>query len=136
MAAIQNLVLTDRASTPVAHTFVPAGFEPNGYVVKVRENAANGVPYGANEFTLGLRQTPSGLYKATMKLVKNRVITETINGVAKITTLKPLIAECTFTYPEDCTKEERNNLVGMFADGMGTSKALVNDTIVELNKAY
>lgn len=134
MAAIQNLVLADRASTPVNHTFVPAGFTDG--VVRVRESASNGVPIGASEYTLGLRQTPAGTYKATTKLVIPRIVTEVINGVSKVTTLAPIIIEATFTYPQDTTTVDRNNAVGMFQASLSTDKVLVNDTIVNLNKAY
>lgn len=134
MAAIQNLILLDRASTPVNHTFVPAGF--TGDVVRVRESAANGVPIGAPEYTLGLRTTPAGVYKATTKLVIPRIVTEVINGVSKVTTLAPIIIDATFTYPQDTTTTDRNNAVGMFQSSLATDKVLVNDTIVNLNKAY
>jgi len=49
MPQLQNLVLTDRAVTPVNHTFTPINIDSNGVAVV---GEVSGVPIGEPKYTL------------------------------------------------------------------------------------
>lgn len=133
MPQLQSIVLTDRAPTPVAHTFVP--FDKKGDVGYVVEQGAS--PIGNAELSISRRQVASsGRYIVTVKLSRPTVVIETINGVSTSKIQRVAYGEATFKFDETSTEEERNNFVGMFADAFGTSKTLVNDTVVKLTGVY
>jgi len=77
MPQLQNLVLTDRAATPVAHTFTPRDVVAN--VGTVEEST--GVKIGDKTFSISCRKAANGRSKVTMKLAVPVVVNETINGV-------------------------------------------------------
>lgn len=133
MPQLQSIVLTDRASTPVAHTFVPLDIKNGvGYVV---ERGAS--PIGNAELSISLRQVAnSGRYVATVKLTRPTVVVETVNGVSTSKIQRVAYGEATFKFEETSTENERNDFIGMFADAFGASKTLVNDTIVKLTGVY
>lgn len=55
MPQLQNIVLTDRATTPVNHTFVPRDIDRNGVATVVE---STGVPVGENQLSISLTRTP------------------------------------------------------------------------------
>jgi len=133
MPQLQNVVLTDRKATPVAHTFTPRDITSG--VATVIETT--GVPVGNSRLSLSLRQTgQNGRYKAEMKLAVPVVVNETINGVTVPKVARTAYADVTFTFDPTSTEAERNDIVGMLADSLGVSKALVNDTVVKLQGIY
>lgn len=132
MPQLQNLVLTDRASTPVNHTFTPLDIQ-NGVGAVVE---STGVPIGNNKFTIGLSKSASNRYKATANLTVPIVVNETINGVTRPAIARTGYAQVTFTFDESSSEQERKDLVGMLASSLDASKALVNDTIVKLQGVY
>lgn len=131
MPQLANLVLTDRAATPVAHTFTPKSIDSG--VATVVETT--GTPIGESRFSLSTRRV-NGKVKSRAVLVVPVVQTETINGISKPKVVREAIVDATFTFSAESTEAERNNLVGMFADGLGTGKVLVNDTIVKAQGIY
>lgn len=135
MAAFQNVVLTDRASTPVNHTFVPAGFTQPGVATFI-EPASGGVPEGASRLTASVRRTPSGNYKVTLKLDVPVLVTEVVNGVSinKIEDVDR--AEIVFSSSGKSTAARRNNIAGMSESALKSAQVLLNDLIVNLNTAY
>lgn len=133
MPALQNVVLKDRATTPVDHTFTPRDVTGG---VGVVEESSGGIPAGSNRLSVSSRRLPSGKYKAEVRLTIPVVVTETINGVAVPTVARTSYANATFTFDSTSTETERNNVVGMFADAFGTGKALVNDTVVKLQGVW
>lgn len=132
MAQIQNLVLTDRETTPVAHTFTPR--DVTGNVGTVQEST--GVKVGDKTYSISVRKTPSGIYKVVVKFVVPVVVTETINGVSvpKVARTSYVTTECSFD--KESTVQERKNVIGMFADSLGASQVIVNDALVNLNPVY
>lgn len=133
MPQLQNLVLTDRKATPVAHTFTPKDI--SGGVATVVETS--GVPIGNSRVTLSLRQTPAtGRYKATMQLSVPVVVNETINGVVVPKVARTAYADVTFTFDQTSSEAERNDVVGMLQSSFDAAKALVNDTVVKLQGIY
>lgn len=132
MPQLQNLVLKDRASTPVDHTFTPRDITSG--VATVIETS--GVPVGNSKLSISLRTTPQGRYKAELKLAIPTVVNETINGVVVPKVSRTAYADVTFTFDSTSSEAERNNLVGMLADALSTGKVLVNDTVVKLQGIY
>lgn len=132
MPQLQSLVLTDRTpTTAVDHTFAPRDIKSGvGAVVE-----SSGVPIGDNRFTISLRQI-NNRYKAQMQLAVPVVQTQTINGVSTPVVVRTAYADLTFTFDSTSTEQERNDIVGMLASSLGTSKTLVNDTVVKLQGVY
>jgi hypothetical protein len=133
MSQLQNLVLKDRASTPVSHTFVPRDISRDG-VGTVQESS--GVPIGNNTYSVALRQTAQGRYKVTLKLSRPVVVTETINGVSSPSIARTNRASIEFDFDPTSTTQERTDLEGMLADSLSTTSALVFGSVVNLEGVY
>lgn len=131
MPQLQNLVLTDRAATPVAHTYTPKDIVGN--IATVVETS--GVPIGNNTYSISLRQT-DGRSKATIKAAFPIVQTETINGVSQPKVVRVARVSMEFDFANTSSEAERNNVVGMIADSLSTNKTLVNDVLVKLQNVY
>lgn len=131
MPALQNLVLTDRESTPVDHTFVPADIT-NGVATVIE---SNGVPVGESKFSIASRKTASRR-KVSLRLMIPITQTETINGVDRPVVVRTAYANVEFNFDATSEEQERDNIVGMLADALGSSSTLVNDTVVSLEGVY
>lgn len=132
MPQLQNLVLTDRAATPVAHTFTPRDVTGNvGAVVE-----STGVPIGDNRVTVELRRTPAGKYKGALKGTFPVVQTQTINGVSSPVVVRTAYATVEFTFDPTSTEQERNDAVGMIQSSLDPAQVLVNDTLIKLQGVY
>lgn len=133
MAQLQNLVLKDRASTPVSHTFVPRDISRDG-VGTVQEST--GVPIGSATFSVGPRQTPSGRYKVTLKLSRPVVVTQIINGVSTPVVARTNRVSVEFDFDSASSTQERTDLEGMLADALGATQTLVVGSVVNLEGVY
>jgi hypothetical protein len=131
MPQLQQLVLTDRAATPVAHTFTPVDIQQNVGTVSER----TGSPVADPIYSISNRRSGDN-FKVTIKMSVPVVQNETINGITRPIVVRSAYVQATFTFSKDSTEEERDNVVGMFADSFGTGKALVNDTLVKLEGVY
>lgn len=132
MPQLQNLVLTDRASTPVAHTFTPSGMVGNvGTVVEY-----TGTPIGDNRFAISSRRTAEGRYKTVLKGTFPIVQNQTVNGIVSPVVVRTAYAEITFSFDSTSTEQERKDAVGMMQSSLDASKVLVNDTVVKTNGVY
>lgn len=133
MPQLQAMVLKDRAAIPVDHTFVPRDITNNvGKVV-----SSTGVPVGEKTYTVSIRQTPdTGRNKISLKLAVPVVQEQTINGITNPIVVRTSHVDCTFTFDRSSTEQERKDVVGMFADSLGASKALVNGVLVNLEGVY
>lgn len=132
MPQLQNLVLADRAATPVNHTFTPRDIV--GGVGTVEESS--GVPIGSNSYSVSLRKTPAGAYKATLKGRFPIVQTQTVNGVSTPTVVRTSYAEFEFSFDSTSTEQERKDVVGMMADSLSSGKVLTNDLLTKLQGVY
>lgn len=132
MPQLQNLVLTDRATTPVAHTFVPRDVAAN--VGTVEEST--GVKIGDKSFSISKRQTPNGKFRVQMKLTVPVVVNETINGVTVPSVAYTSYVDASFTFDPKSSTQDRKDVVGMFQSAFDPSKTLVNDTVVGLQGIY
>lgn len=133
MPQLANLVLTDRATTPVNHTFTPRDIVGN--VATVVETT--GVPLGDGRVSISLRRTAgTGRYKATMQFVFPVVQDQTINGVTSPKVVRSAYCDLTFTFDESSSELERKNAVGMVQSSLDASKLVVNDVLTKLQGLY
>lgn len=133
MAQYANLVLTDRASTPVNHTFVPSGFLNNQAVATFKKSS--GVPVGDKRFSLAVRKT-ANRRRPSMRLVVPVVATETINGIDSPKVVRTAYANVDFNFDVNSTEQERKDVVGMIATALAAATTLVDDSIVGLNPVF
>lgn len=134
MPQLQNLVLTDRAATPVAHTFVPESIDKGG-VASVVESS--GVPFGNNRVTLSLTRNPgTGKYKGVIQFTFPIVQNATVNGVTNPVIVRTAYANLQFTFDSSSSEQERKDCVGMVYSALDASKTLINDMIVKLQAPY
>lgn len=133
MPQLANLVLTDRATTPVNHTFTPRDVVNN---VATVEEASGGVPIGYNRVSIALNRTQAGRYKATLKGSFPVVQTQTINGVSSPVVVRTGYFDLTLSFDQTSSEQERKDVVGMLASALDPSKTLVNDVITKLQAVY
>jgi hypothetical protein len=131
MPAIQDLVLTDRAGTPVDHTFTPHGI-PNGVAVVVK---TDGTPVGDWKFTVGTRKSAQRR-RISLRLSVPVVATETINGVNSPKVVRTAYANVDFNFDVNSTTQERDDLVGMLSSALDSGSTLVDKTVVDLEEVY
>lgn len=127
MPNLQNLILTDRATTPVAHTFTPRGKEGSdgGRVVKSGVSAI-----GDLHFTITPRVTPGGRRKVDLALALPVVQTKVESGVTSYIVTRANRASMTFDLAPDTTDQEIKDLVGMMQSCLDPSKLLVNNVLI------
>lgn len=132
MPALQSVSLTDRqAPTPVVHAFVPRDVKDAvGLVVRT-----SGVPIGEEKLTVSMRKLGSK-FKGKLTLSVPVVVDETINGVVIPKVARTASATLEVTFDETSSTQERTNLIGMLADSLGTSKALIHNAFVGLEGVY
>lgn len=132
MPQLQNLVLTDRAATPVNRTFTPRDVVAN---VGTVENST-GVKVGDQTFSISVRRTANNRYKAVLKLAVPTVVNETINGITVPKVDRTAYCDVTFTFDATSTLQERKDIVGMIQSAFDPSKTLVNDVVIGLQGVY
>ena len=132
MPALTSLVLKDRATTPVDHTFSPSELKDGvGTVVE-----SSGQKIGDSKYSVSSRKTAGGRYAAKVKLEVPVVENQTVNGVTRPVVTRVAYATAEFSFAADSTTAERNNLVGMLADSFAKTKTLVDKTIVDLEGVW
>jgi len=132
MPALQSIVLTDRAATPVNHTFLPSNLTAGvGMVVE-----SSGLKVGDSKFSISNRKTTNGRYKATLKLEIPVVQTQIINGISTPVVVRIAYGNLEFSFDEKSTTQERKDLVGMLDSSLATAKTLVNSTVVDLEGVW
>lgn len=128
MPGIGNVVINDGATTPVAHTFAPAGI--SGITASLADRSG-GIPVGYYTMDLSLRQpSPQSLEKmflATIR-IKTPILEQTSPSTA--TGIQPAptvgytpIFEGKFWLPERSTLQDRKNLRAF-------AKNVMNDAVV------
>lgn len=131
MPQLAPLVLTDRQSTPVDHTF-----NPDDIVAGVGSlSESSGVPIGDSRVTISLKRT-TDRRKPELRLSIPVVQHETINGVTRPTVVRTGYCDIKFNFDVTSSEEERNNLVGMVQDMFDPSNTLVHHTVVKLEGVY
>lgn len=127
MSALANVVINDRAATPVAHTFIPQGLV--GTVATFVESTGSSV--SDPKLTIKWTESQTGRRRVTLTLRKPIVQTQTINGVS--TPLKVREGEIVVTanFDPTSTEQERADCVGLMANAMASTQTLINDTLVK-----
>ena len=131
MPQIANLVLKDRAATPVNHTFVPRDIV--GGVATLVEST--GVPIGDKRLTISLTRTQAGRVKAILKGTFPVVQDQTINGITAPVVVRTAYANIEFSFDGTSTEQERKDVVGQMSDAL-LATAWTNDTLTKLQAVY
>jgi hypothetical protein len=132
MSARTNLVINDRAATPVAHTFTPDGSDANGvhvYSEKV------GVPAGYPRFTASLKRA-NGKYKPMLRLAVPVTQTQVINGVSAPVVVRTAYVDVSCNFDSLSTDQERKDAIGLMANALAASQTQINDLVVGLSDIY
>lgn len=132
MSARGNLVINDRAATPVAHTYTPDGDDANGVHLYSEKTT---VPAGNPRFSIRLKRG-TGKYTATAKLAIPVTQTQTINGVSAPVVVRTAYADVTFTFADMSSEQERADCVGLLVNSLAASQTQVNDLIVKLSDIW
>jgi hypothetical protein len=132
VSARGNLVVNDRATTPVAHTYTPDGDDSNGVHVFSEKTS---VPAGNPRYTASLRSS-NGKYRPVVKLTVPVVQTQTINGVSSPVIVRTSYAEVNFTFDALSSEQERADTVGLLVNSLAASQTQLNDMIVKLSDIY
>lgn len=131
MPALQSIVLTDRAGTPVNYTFVPRDIQAGiGTVVN-----NGGVPIGEKKLRVSLLEK-NGKMRGEVRLDIPVVATETINGISVPKVVRSIKISLLMESEKTATETERNDAVGMFYSALASSKVLVNDALVKNEGVY
>lgn len=132
MAARANLVLTDRAATPVAHTYTPDGDDANGVHVFSEKTS---VPAGNPRFTAQLRRS-NGKFRPSLRLQVPIVQTQTVNGVSSPVIVRTAFIEVSATFDELSTDQERKDAIGLMVSALQPGVTQMNDLLVVLSDIY
>lgn len=108
MPAITSLVVDDRESTPVSHTFVPTLREGNVAIFE----SGNGTPAGNDKLSFVPKRV-GDKHRVAMTLSRPTLVAETINGVVRNKVERMAYAKIEFTFENNSTAQERKNVVGM-----------------------
>ncbi|UJQ85790.1 MAG: putative coat protein [Perrunavirus faecihabitans] len=130
MAQLQQLILKDEKAESL--TFVPRDIR-NGVGTVVN---TTGSPIGESKFSISLRATQTGRYKAAIKFQMPVVVEATVNGVPKQEVAHTMYANLEFDYARLSTTEQREKFVQMLADALKSDKALVKGSVVDLEGVY
>lgn len=131
MSARANLVINDRAATPVAHTYTP-----DGSVTGVHYwSEKTAVPAGNPRFTARLAKSKDK-YKPTVRITLPVVQTQTINGVSSPVVVRTAYAEVNFTFDQLSSDQERKDCVGLITNALAASQTQINDLVVNLSDVY
>jgi hypothetical protein len=132
MSARTNLVINDRAATPVAHTYSPDGDDQNGVHLWSEKTT---VPAGNPRFTARLASS-NGKYRPSLRLQVPIVQTQTLNGVSSPVVVRTAFVEVNFTFDALSSTQERADTVGLMVSAMQASQTQINDLVVNLSDVY
>lgn len=131
MSARTNLVVNDRAATPVAHTFTPDGDDKNDVHLFSEKTA-----FMAGNPVYSISYQKASRFKPAVRLKVPVVATQTINGVATPTIVRYAQADLNFSFDLLSTEQERADLVGMLVNSLAASQTQINDLIVKASDIY
>jgi hypothetical protein len=126
MPALANVILTDRATTPVQHTFAPNGREADGG----RYSKAGLAVIGDYLLSVKPRKTPSGRRKIDIEITVPVLVAETINGVVSYSVTRASRAKVSLDLAPDSTVQERKDLMGFLESLCKASATQINDLVV------
>lgn len=134
MPAINSFILTDAATTPVTHTFIPDGKEPSG---KVKFTEYGSVPIGRSWATVDLsKRTNSQYFDYSFRVGVPIVRTQTVNGVDTPVVLATNVASLVFRLSDLSSEQERKNLVKMAQTALDSTQGFLYPMPTQLLRAY
>jgi hypothetical protein len=131
MPQLTPVLIIDRASTPVTHTYIPAG-EENG---KNTFTVSSGVPVGDKKLTVSLSKSQLRT-KVELVLSDPVLVTETVNGVDRPMIDRTSYGSVKFSFPNTSTLQERKDLVGKMASTLGADQTFMMEVCEELKGIY
>jgi hypothetical protein len=131
MPQLTPVTVTDRASTPVPHVYIPAG-EENG---KNTFTVSSGVPVGDKKLTVSLSKSQTRT-KVELVFTDPILVTETVNNVDRPLIDRTSYASVKFSFPNTSTLQERQDLVGKMASALGADQTFLMEVCAELKGIY
>lgn len=132
MAARANVVINDRAATPVAHTYSPDGDDANGVALFSEKTS---VPAGNPRLSVSCKLS-GGQYRPTLRLTIPVVQTQTINGVSSPVVVRTAYVELSCRFDALSTDQERKDAIGLMANAMAASQTVINDSLVNVTPVW
>nr|URG15408.1 MAG: coat protein [Leviviridae sp.] len=132
MPQLQQMVLQDRANPPVDHTFTPRNIV--GGVGELVES--QGVPVGEKRFTVSLRKTQNGRYKATLKLAIPVVAAKLVDGISTPTVVRTAYVEVNTDFAGTSSQEERADAIGLMTSALASDNTMINSVVTDLEGIY
>lgn len=124
------LVLMDRATPQVEHTFNPRDLV--GGVATFTESV-DGVPLADRRVTASLNRTAGGRVKANLKFAIPVVQDVVVGGVTKPTIVRTAYADIMFNFDQSSNTRERDDLAGFVHDALKwTDNPVLMGLIVDL----
>jgi len=133
MSARTNLVINDRAGTPVAHTYSPDGDDSNGVHLYSEKTT---VPAGNPRFSARLPAPSNGKYRPSLRLQVPVTQTQTIDGVSTPVVVRTAYVEVNFTFDALSSTQERADAVGLMVNALAAAQTQINDLVVNLSDIY
>lgn len=135
MPTFQNIVLTDATTpTPVNHTFVPQ--DNQGGKAIVSEAAPTEIGRLRMEITPMFKRGQGRKFLTKQLLVVPIVATETVNGVNIPKIVRTAVVDCTWSFDEQSTEQERKDAIAMFRSSLDPAKPLVYQTLTKVEGIY
>jgi phage tail tape-measure protein len=132
MSARGNIVINDRAGTPVAHTYTPDGDDKNGVHLYSEKGS---VPAGNPKYSISLRNS-AGRYRGSIRLAIPVVQTQTINGVSAPVVVRTAYVEVNTSFDQLSSTQERADAIGLMANSLAAAQTQLNDLLVNLSDIY
>lgn len=132
MSARANLVINDRAATPVTHTYTPDGDDTSGTHLWSEKTT---VPAGNPQFTASLKQS-GGQFRPTLRIKIPVVQTQVINGVSSPVVVRTAYVEVSARFDSLSSSQERADAIGLMYNSMAASVTQINDLLVNLSDVY
>lgn len=131
MGQLANVVLTDRATTPVNHTYVPLDIT-NGVGTCVE---STGVPVGDNRITIAMKKS-TDRYKPEVRLTLPVVQNQVVNGITTPTVVRTAYANLSFSFDSTSTLQERKDCVELARTALAAGTTVPNAVLTNLEGIY
>jgi hypothetical protein len=134
MPQFEPLVLKDRATPQVDHTFNPRDVN-NGVATLVE--SVTGVPLADRRITVSVARTSGGRVKVTVKFTMPEVQDVVVGGVSKPTIVRTAYADLSFNFDASSSTRERDDIVSFVEKALAwTDNPMMMGAIVELEGIY
>jgi len=132
MPQLVPVVLTDRAPTPVDHTFNPRDMS-NG-VATLAEST--GIPIAERRISLSQVRSASGRVRVTVKLAVPVVQDVVVAGITRPTLVRTNYGEMTFNFDSTSNADERDEVIAFINGLTESSNAMMTSFLVDLEGLF